>query len=178
MTTYDEAVGINSNGDASVTITFKDDKQKPIDYTEISASDSNNVYSKQVLVGTEGASGSLTVYRSGKTVLLKAINYDLKINGPASFYKDTSITQMDAKYRPPINWYSYQACIAYANWTDANLANSTGEALNSSLKDQLCYPVSILIDTNGYVNGKLHRYGWTQEGKSVLVNFELVWLIE
>jgi hypothetical protein len=175
MATYTEETGLNSNGDAAITITMFDDDKNPIDYTEISASNSDNAYAKQVLVGTEGKSGSLTVYRSGRTCVLKGINYDLKINGPASFYKNTAF-QLEEKFRPELDWYSYNCCIAYTSWNDTSIANGTGQALNSPLSSQEAYAISILVDANGYLNGKLHRYGFTTEGSSVLVNFEITWL--
>jgi hypothetical protein len=163
--------GTDDNGNNSIIATLKDENGNVVDTTVFSANDTDNNYSKIVLRGTENTSDSITVYRSGKTVLLKAIeltdfnlgnnctdaNGDKYLKATEGWYF-TGI-HIPSKYAPEKNEFFYNESIIFK------------ETLMQT------WPVSIGIHNNELCTRLERSSGLTKAPTSVNhLNFTLIWL--
>lgn len=163
--------GTDDNGNNSIIATLKDENGNVVDTTIFSANNTDNNYSKIVLRGSENNSDSITVYRSGKTVLLKGIeltdfnvgnnctdsNGDKYLKSSEGWYRTGII--IPSKYAPEKTEFFYYHAIVFKE--------STIET----------WPVSLGVQ-NGELCARLERStGLTKAPTSIShLNFTLVWL--
>lgn len=110
--------GTDGNGNTGVIVKLKDASGNILETVSVTSESVENVYAKQVLLGTENTSGSISVYRSGKTCVLKGIDldgvhmgsrdYDNGLNGFLKMLDLPTTGEYANIFTPPANvfWYN------------------------------------------------------------------------
>jgi hypothetical protein len=160
--------GTDGNGNTGVLVTLKDATGKPLEYVHVTSETAENVFAKQTLQGTENTSGSITVYRSGKTCIIKGIDldsvhlgakdYDNGRNGFLSMVDLPTTGDYANIFTPGYNVFWYNEIIL----TDSTYSKAI--------------PLSFLINGTTFYN-RLERSGYYNQTWND-INFSLTYLIK
>lgn len=184
----------DSNGNVGVSVRITNGNAETLENINITNDDTFNNWSQYNLTDNPaGTSGSLTVYRSGKTCILKGIGLDGVSTGhqvedgtdSRNGWRECGFNSLPEEYRPPTNQFWYNEIVLLQSLTfrmkKAVLnSNGTPTGAYTDLDQVLNNPfhVSFALSTLGTLSARVERknIGWNDTVSGV--NFTLLYLLK